>query len=125
MMESTNRILIVEDNEATLFAYRRMLSGENITVDTTQSVDEALSLLENNDYFVVITDLQVNTYGNMEGYEVIKKVKTNQLGCRIVVITASGGKDAHEKVMALGADVYFEKPVSPYILKEKIQSFMS
>ena len=58
----------------------------------------------------------------MEGLEIIRFTKEKQPECKLIVLTAYGEKDTKEKVHALGADFYFEKPVSPKNIKEIIDT---
>ncbi|HDP34809.1 MAG TPA: response regulator, partial [Candidatus Hydrogenedentes bacterium] len=58
MTKARNRekILVVDDSEATLEVLQRNLEAANYAVTTASSVAEALSLLETNTMDLVITD---------------------------------------------------------------------
>jgi CheY-like chemotaxis protein len=116
------RILIVDDEEAILFAFKKVLSGPSITVDTAQSFPEALNLIELKSYSAVISDLRLTGAAIKEGFEVIREAKRIQSDCRVILITAYGEDGTREKVAQLGADCYLEKPVSPQKVKEVLQS---
>lgn len=116
------RILIVDDEEAILFAFKKVLSGPSITVDTAQTFAEALNLLQFKSYTAVIADLRLTGAETKEGFEVIREAKRIQSDCRVLVVTAYGGNGTLEKVNQLGADSYLEKPVSPQKVKEVLQS---
>jgi DNA-binding response OmpR family regulator len=117
-----DRILLVDDEEAILFAFKKVLSGPSTVVDTAQSFAEALKLLQYKSYMAVIADLRLTGAATKEGYEVIREAKRIQSDCRVVVVTAYGENGTREKVKELGADHYLEKPVSPQKVKEVLQS---
>jgi DNA-binding response OmpR family regulator len=117
-----DRILVVDDEEAILFAFKKVLSGPSTVVDTAQSFEEALKLLQYKSYMAVIADLRLTGAAKKEGLEVIKEAKRMQSDCRVLVVTAYGENGTREQVAELGADHYLEKPVSPRKVKEVLQS---
>jgi YesN/AraC family two-component response regulator len=116
------RILIVDDEEVVLFGFKKVLSGPSITVDTAASFKEASRLIQYKSYSAIITDLRLSGAELRDGLEVIKEARRIQTECKIIVITGYGESDTQEKVYALGADRYLEKPVSPEKIKEILQS---
>ena len=116
------RILLVDDEEAILFAFRQILKGPNTSVDTATTVDDAKRLIDKESYAAVVADLRLTGANKMDGYEVVSYAHQAQPACKIVVATAYGGDETKSHVLGLGADWYFEKPVSPRIVKEKLQT---
>jgi DNA-binding response OmpR family regulator len=116
------RILIVDDEEAILFAFKKVLSASSVTIDTAQSFDEALNLLQYKSYSAVIADLRLTGAATKEGYEVVREAKRIQTDCKVIVVTAYGEDGTKEKVAELGADLFLEKPVSPQKVKDVLQS---
>lgn len=45
----------------------------------------------------------------VNGFEVLKEIKNTDISSRVAVIT--GDADAHDRVSALGADVFLVKPI--------------
>jgi DNA-binding response OmpR family regulator len=116
------RILLVDDEEAILFAFKKVLSGPSVTVDTAQTFAEALNLLQYKSYSAVIADLRLTGAATKEGFEVVREAKRIQSDCRVIVMTAYGETGTREKVAQLGADLFLEKPVSPQKVKEILKS---
>ncbi|MGM0441908.1 MAG: response regulator [Elusimicrobiota bacterium] len=58
----------------------------------------------------------------MDGYEIIKKIRENDNGEKIIAITAYGNKESKEKVLKFGANKYITKPFSSDELLEAIKS---
>lgn len=122
MNKKNKRILVIDDEEAMLFGFTKVLQSPEIEIDTAQALDEAKRLIQHKKYHVVIADLRLTNSTEMEGLEIIRFTKEKQPECKLIVLTAYGEKDTKEKVHKLGADFYFEKPVSPKNIKEIIDT---
>ena len=59
MGENNKRILVVDDEEAMLFGFTRVLQSPALDIDTAQSLDEAKKLIQNKKYHVIIADLRL------------------------------------------------------------------
>lgn len=122
MDSEEGKILLVEDEEAILFAFKRVLSGPGVVIDTAQSLEEAKAALQANYYHAVIADLRLTGATVTEGFEVIKETRKTQTDCKIIIVTAYGNTSTRETVFELGADFYLEKPVSAQKVKEILKS---
>ncbi len=107
------KILLIDDEEAILFALSRLLKGHGVSVDTAATAPRAYELLASNTYCAIIADVRLAGSEKEEGLEIIRSVRPRNSGIFIIVMTAFGGADTYEKVMASGADYYLEKPVYP------------
>ena len=116
------RILVVDDEDAILFAYKKTLGGPGITIDTAQSFRAAWRLIQLKSYNAIITDLRLSDAEIKEGFSVIKETRRIQTECEIIVITGHGESGTRETVLNLGADIFLEKPVEPEKIKELLQS---
>lgn len=116
------RILIVDDEEAILLAFKRLLQRPNVFVDTCDNLEDAKTLIDSYLYCVVIADLRLSGTLSQEGFEVIAHVRTKSLETKVALITAYGSHGIEERARAIGADYYFEKPVSVQSLYEVLNS---
>lgn len=66
------RLLFVDDEPNVLSALRRIFRRENYHIDTAMSGQEALQLLKDNDYQLIITDHKMP---HMNGAELLKRIK--------------------------------------------------
>lgn len=119
---SGKNILLVDDEPAILLAFKKVLQSPPVEVDTAQTVDEAKQSIDSKKYTVVIADLRLTGATVMDGFEVIQHSKVTQPSAHIIVITAYGDNQTKEKIYSLGADYYFEKPISPKKIKEVLES---
>jgi DNA-binding NtrC family response regulator len=79
-----NNVLVVDDEQVVLQSCQRILSPEGYEVDTSTSAADALGMLGNKDYGLVITDMKMP---GMDGLEFIRQVKTKSPDMNIVLIT--------------------------------------
>jgi DNA-binding response OmpR family regulator len=110
------RILLVDDETSILFAYKKVLQQPDLIIDAVESKEEAIDLLQENDYQAAILDLRLHGSTGEEGFELVSHIKETNSNLKIIMITAYGSPEIKEKAFNLGADCYFEKPVSTKII---------
>jgi CheY-like chemotaxis protein len=103
------RILCVDDEEVILDSFRKILVLGGYCVDTVETGQEALGLIQKNDYDFVFTDLKMP---NMSGTDVVKSVKHLRPDIDVIVITGYASVDTAVDCMKHGAMDYIEKPFS-------------
>jgi DNA-binding response OmpR family regulator len=104
-----DKVLIIEDDEQLLNAYREYLSERGYEVDCAQEIEEAQTLLAFFPYSVIITDLRLSklTFG---GLDVIKHVREQSLPVRVIVLSAYGWPELKSEASKSGADAFLQKP---------------
>jgi two-component system NtrC family response regulator len=101
------RILIVDDEKNYLLVLSALLTGEGYEVDTAPSGARALTLLEEEEPDLVITDMRMP---RMSGVELIKELKQNHADLPVIVMTAFGTVENAVEAMKAGAVDYITKP---------------
>lgn len=117
------RILVVDDETAILIAFKRIFEGLQIKVDTVETLNQAISMINERGYDAVIADLRLSGILGQEGLEVLRHTKEKNPGIRLIMITGYGNPDIKKKAYAIGADLYCEKPVSIGYLKNALKRF--
>ena len=105
--EPRAKILCVDDEEVILDSFRKILVLGGYSVDTVETGQEALGLIQKNDYDFVFTDLKMP---NMSGMDVVKSVKHLRPDVDVIVITGYASVDTAVECMKHGAMDYVEKP---------------
>jgi DNA-binding NtrC family response regulator len=116
------RVLIVDDEIAILQAFKKLIERPGIEVDTAESLNESMLLLNEHNYEVVIADIRLTGVRAEEGLEILHHVKDKKPDTTVIIITAHGSPDVMKKAYFLGADFYFEKPVSFKVLNDAMRS---
>lgn len=123
-MQDKPNILVVDDKEANLMAMRMLLKREDVNVLTALSAKEALKLLIDNSFAMLLLDVQMP---EMDGYELAELIREqdSMKDVPILFITAQDQSKAVEmKGYKSGAvDVIF-KPVEKLILLSKVRIFL-
>ena len=107
--EPNARILCVDDEEVILDSFRKILVLDGYSVDTVETGQEALGLIQIHDYDFVFTDLKMP---GMSGQEVAKSVKHMRPDIDVVIITGYATVESAVECMKYGAMDYLEKPYS-------------
>ncbi len=116
------RVLLVDDEVAVLFAYRKCLRRIGYKGDTVETKREAEILLDKHKYDVAILDLRLSSSDGEEGIELISYARKCQPEVKLIMITAYGSEEVKDKAYKHGADIYLEKPVSIELIQKIIES---
>lgn len=120
----TAKILAVDDDEANLIALRAILSDLGQPIVCARSGQEALRLLLNDDFAVILLDVRMP---GMDGYETASFIRgrkhTSHLP--IIFLSAVDQDDTHLfRGYAAGAVDYVFKPIEPTVLRAKVSVFI-
>ncbi len=115
------RVLIVDDEAAILFAYRRLIEGSGYVVDACETLVEAVEHIMTYPYFAVITDLRLTGSDAADGLAVLTYVRARQPGAKVIVMTGHDGEETTRAARALDASFYFKKPLEPSVILEALR----
>ncbi len=111
-------ILIVDDEAIVRESIRDWLKDAGYEVSVAESGEEALKLVQKQNFGVMILDLRLP---GMSGIDVLKKVKLTQPSIKSIIITAYPTMLTQEEASKLGAIDYLVKPVFPDKLEDLIR----
>ena len=102
------RILVVDD-ELDMLMLLRMIIEDNsdYPVETTNNPSEALKMLTEKDYDLVISDLKMPGMDGMELFDELKEIKP---GVPVIIITAYGSLETADEAMKKGVSDFITKP---------------
>jgi DNA-binding response OmpR family regulator len=106
------RNLIVDDDNAVLFAFKKLCAANGIATDTADTLESALELIAREKYDVVISDLNLTGACGQQGFEIVQAAKRNNPQIRTYIWTAYVDKILRDKVTEIGIDGYLTKPVT-------------
>ncbi len=105
--EPKARILAVDDEPVVLDSFRKILVLAGYSIDTVETGQEALGLVQRNEYDFVFTDLKMPGF---DGLEVTKAVKHLRPDIDVIMITGYATVQSAVDAMKYGALDYVEKP---------------
>jgi DNA-binding NtrC family response regulator len=115
------RILIIDDEAGFLLALRKILQSPEVHIDTAETFEDAMAFLQTQTYQVVVADIRLTMILREEGLDILRYVKQERPESKIIMISGYGNDSVLEKIRSLGADCFFEKPVSSDILKDTLR----
>ncbi len=115
--ESIIRILIVDDEIINLQNVGHFLEQKHYQVSTAHNGREAIALLQQNDFDLVITDLKM---GDIDGVEVLKTAKQIHPQIEVIIFTGYATVNSAVEAMVKGAFYYLAKPIKLQELQELV-----
>ena len=115
------KILIIEDDPATLMGLEDTLKEENFNVSTVMSGKMGYEKALTGEYDLIILDLMLP---EKNGIDVCKDLRRNEVNTPILMLT--GKKEEIDKVLGLeiGADDYVTKPFSIRELVARVKAIL-
>ncbi|MGD8867094.1 MAG: response regulator [Gemmatimonadales bacterium] len=102
------RVLIVDDEAELVSALEERLNLRGFAASGVTTGAEALSLLAETPFDVVLLDLKMPGLG---GLEVIRRIKEERPDLKVILLTGWGSEEDAKKGKELGAFDYLMKPV--------------
>ena len=114
------RVLIVDDEKLIVKGIRYSLEQDSMEVDAAYDGEEAMALIRENPYDMILLDVMLPKY---DGFEVCRYVREFS-DVPIIMLTAKG--DDMDKILGLeyGADDYITKPFNILEVKARIKAIM-
>ena len=116
--------MVVDDESDVQFLFQQRFrkeikSGEmqiKYALNGTSAL-ELIESMENKTEYLILTDINMP---EMNGIELLKKIKARYPELKVFMITAYGDEQNFNAAKSLGADDYFTKPLRFDLLKEKL-----
>ena len=115
------KILLIEDDLATLNGLKTFFEKEGFYVDIADNGKDAYTLLQDNNYTVIITDINMPV---MDGLNFLSKLRALDEDVPVIVITAYSNIENMLVAFDLGAVEFIEKPFDPDQLLECVKKFL-
>ena len=106
-MQTTYKVLVVDDEESILKLLKRELSTPERTVHTAHSAREARKMMERTGYDVLILDIKLP---DGDGLDLFTEFKAGEPDIEVVLITGHGDIDSAVEAMRIGVYDYMTKP---------------
>ena len=115
-------LLIVEDDPFLMMLIRRMLENGEHDVTSATNGEEAVQLLQSNQFDAVLTDLSMPV---MNGHDLIRWIRERDSNLPIGVLTASVLGSEITAAIELGANLALQKPIERDTLLRSINQLLS
>jgi two-component system, NtrC family, response regulator GlrR len=112
---TTPRVLVIDDDQALLRLLELSMSSDGLEVGTARDGKEALEELDQEDYDVVILDLQMP---RMNGRAFFHEMISRGHKPKVVILSAYGAEEAQRELDVAAA---VPKPFDPDVLIETVR----
>ena len=103
-----NPILIIDDEKEICESIKMILEYENYPINYSNNSREGLEKFFANDFACLLLDIQMP---EMNGFEVLKRIKENNSNASVIIISAHGSIENAIRATKLGAFDFIEKPI--------------
>jgi CheY-like chemotaxis protein len=119
-----SRILLVDDNEALISLYTRMLAGEGHIIKSVLSGRECLEELSIFKPDLILLDIMMEP---MDGWEVLEKIRNNPAthDMPVIVLSAKFPQPGEMRDFSVKIDDYMLKPVVRKTLCETVNDYFA
>ncbi len=120
----TYRILIVDDDADLITLHRRIFARNGFELSVATNGSEALRLTHEVHPHLVLTDCMMP---GMSGLEICRQIRNQPDLAKVpvVILSASGSQALWQAAQLAGATAYWEKPIGPRELLEKVQKVLA
>ena len=107
-----SHVLIVEDNDVNRLLIAAYLDQFGLTYETAVNGQEAVSMVQERRYDVVLMDIMMPVMDGLEATKQIRALDNPLASLPIIALTANAMKGDRETYLASGLDGYISKPLS-------------
>lgn len=122
--EHRPKVLLVDDEPENLVALEAILDGADRELHRALSAEEALRLMDANDYAAVLLDVEMP---EMDGFEMAEVARASERLRHVPILFVNDlSRERHhlERGYAVGAADYLFKPLDPMMVSSKVDVFL-
>ena len=112
-------ILIVDDEDSVRDSLYNWFIEDGYRVECAEDARKALSLLESNEFDIILADIKMP---GMDGLEMLKRIKSLHKDSVVIMMTAFATVDTAVQALKDGAFDYVTKPFDPDDLTHLIRN---
>jgi CheY-like chemotaxis protein len=114
------RILVAEDNDSNFILMTYILK-KFYQVERAKNGQEAVNMVENNAYDLVLMDIKMPV---MDGLEATRKIKATHPSLPVIALTANAFDSDRQMAMDAGCDEFLSKPISSELCLKTIAKIL-
>jgi DNA-binding NtrC family response regulator len=118
----TKKILVVDDEENVCQSIKKVLSRKGYDVSQALTVDDAVKLIKEMTFDLVITDMMIP---GTSGLELLQIIRDHYPELEVIMITGYASIESAVSATKLGATAYLPKPFTPDELTKVTESTLS
>ncbi len=124
-MGTPQRLLIVDDEEAIVFAMADYLGALGYEVDAARNAYEASVLLARAEYALVLADLRLDPEDTRGGLDLLRVARRRCRSTPLILLTAYGSTEVEAQLQELGPVLLLSKPQPLAKIGEQIRKLLA
>lgn len=116
------KILVIDDEEIVRVSCMKCLTPEGYSVTVAGNGREGLNMAASQHFDLILTDLKMP---DIDGMEFMIKMRQEQPGTKIIMITGYSTVELAEEALRAGAAHYIEKPFTPDALISAVKEVLA
>ncbi len=116
--KNRKKILVVEDDVVALDLLEEILKKGGFAVAVSQSAEEAIAHLDQEEASLILTDLRMP---GRSGMDLLRSIKKNHPDLPVIILTAFGDEHLWVEALSLGAIDLIPKPFKKQEIIEVVQ----
>ena len=113
----TTRVLIVDDEESVRITLAEFIRDDQYVVHTAEDADEALRLMDEQAFDVVVSDIVLPC---VNGVALMKEIRKRSPGTQVIMLTGDPTVESATAAVRAGAFDYLTKPVSQNAIRRVV-----
>lgn len=119
------RILIVDDNEINRMVAEEMLKPLQLQMDTASDGRQALEMIQQKTYDLVLMDHLMPVMNGVEAVEALRKLDgAYYQTLPVIALTGNTGKDQQDEYLRAGMSDYLSKPIDMADIYQKVRKWI-
>lgn len=124
ILAAKDRILVIDDDSRFTDIFSQVLEEEGYEIVIAHSGSEALDILEDNFFVILIIDIRLP---DIDGIQLLSKINKTDPAMRKIILTGNPSLDNAQQALKKGANDYLIKPVKldeiKNVLKKQLVEF--
>lgn len=116
---SEEKVLVIDDEPDIRELLSITLKRMGLNSDVAKNYEEGIQFINDNEYFLVLTDMKLP---DGDGYEIVRYIQRNKPKLPVAVITAFGNVEGAVNTLKAGAFDYVSKPIDLTMLKSLVST---
>ena len=113
------KVLVVDDEKLIVKGLKFSLEQDDMEVECAYDGEEALEYAKNNQYDIILLDINMP---NLDGLQVLDIIKSQKMKCKVIILTIHNEIDYLIKALDKGCDGYILKDSDFDTLKKAIMT---
>ena len=110
-------VLLIEDTVALATVFATHLQNDGVDVHTCHLAADALAMLDENRYSLILLDLQLP---DQDGLDLLREIRRRGIQTMVIVVTSDASIDRAVEAMRIGAKDYLVKPLEANFVLNKL-----